>query len=113
MSAAGETLRDVLLLVFDRATEYARKRWLDAGIIAEPEDVSVTRADVEQAIIALRFEQMELTSRQLDAMRELHELRMRDIEQRAREQGQGMDVEVVEPNPAPSDFRPVFTPRKR
>lgn len=52
------TVAEIVLSVFDLATEYARKRVrMQHGIIDDPK---VIRDDVEQAVKAMRFDLIEL-----------------------------------------------------
>jgi len=63
MSNIGDVVRDVALLVFDRAVAAARAKFPSA------ERLLVTREDLIQAVIELRSEQLALVCAQLDAAR--------------------------------------------
>jgi hypothetical protein len=80
------TLADVVRRVFEKGLQLARERLVakygsKLELLVGNRDY-VTREDLEQAIIALRYEQMEVTLRQLDIQQTLHEQTMRDIERR-------------------------------
>jgi len=108
---AADVVHDVVLLVFDRAVKYARAR---IGV-DDSDDVAVTREDLRQAVIELRFDRVALTLQQLDVLRELHDVKMRELHARLdaeRERGDVPDTQIVDLD-GTEEFRPVFTPRKK
>lgn len=94
------TLADVAREVFRKALAIARERLLAKYGTKLDQLVGnrdyVTRLDLEQAIIALRYEQMEITLRQLDLQQEQHRATMRELERRQLEDTDRPDVTIVE-----------------
>ena len=95
------TLGEIVLGAFDLATEYARKRTKSqVDRLGTLEDPRVTRADFEQAVIALRFDLMGLELAQIDAAAELHRQRMAELDARleaSRAAGDVPNVTIIEP----------------
>jgi hypothetical protein len=101
------TLADVAREVFRKALAIARERLLakygsKLDQLVGKRDY-VTREDLEQAIIALRYEQMEVTLRQLDMQQEQHRATMRELERR-----QASEVDRVDATIVPRDGSEVF-----
>ncbi len=74
---------------------------------------SVTREDFEQALIELRFSDMQLTAEQIDHAREHHEQDMQALRDRLadeRASGDVVDVTLVEPTGDEPTVR-AFPPR--
>lgn len=94
------TFADIVRQIFTKALQLARERLLRKygdkldGLVGQIGHV--TRDDVEQAIIALKFEQMQLTLAQLDTMRALGLVELQLAEQRARENAEHVETTLVE-----------------
>jgi hypothetical protein len=83
MSDIGKLLRDAIkdiaLLVFDRAVSAARAKFPSADRLL------VTREDIVEAVITLRYEHIALVVSQLDVIRAQGELELQAAQMRARE----------------------------
>lgn len=102
-----EAVKDIALLIFDRALEFAGERLL-GKVIGTP--ISVTRDDIIAAVISLRFDLMNVTVAQIDLMREIHAVHLAAIKarhERERQLGDVPDVTIVD-DPDPQ-FRMVFS----
>lgn len=98
------TVGDLLRRVFDVALDAAKDRV--CGVQAED---AITREDLEQVIVRLRFDVLGLAVHQLDMLRALGELEAADAYRRGRERAEGMDIEVIQP----TGDEPTTKPFKR
>lgn len=93
-STVGQVLRDVVkdlaLLVFDRAVDKARAKFPSA------ERLLVTREDIIAAVIELRYEQLAVVCSQLDVLRAEGERELQAAQMRGRENYGDPDGDHVE-----------------
>lgn len=104
MSTGINTVGDLLRRVFDVALDAAKERV--CGVQVED---AITREDLEQAIVQLRFDVMGLAVHQLDMLRALGELQAAEAYRRGREQAEGASIEIIEP----TGDEPTTKPFKR
>ena len=104
-----EVVRDLVLLVFDRAVEHARAKFPSA------ERLLVTREDLVAAVIELRYEQLALACAQLEEQMRDHERAQQAQHERIAAEwasGDHADVEVIEPDGTEQTTQPFKTTKK-
>jgi hypothetical protein len=91
----ADVVRDIALLVWDRAEKNVRDRIAgDRKAL-----VYITRADLEQAVIELRYEQIAVLLSQLDQLRAIGKLEEEAAHQRGIDRAPPPEnIEIIEPD---------------